>query len=197
MFQVFTKLKKICLCYNVKVTLNGRNCFWLLIRDPCLSSPVANASNQLVLPRRDDSLSLKVIPLSVAQTCACMLSHSGFSRQEYWSGLPFPPPGNLPDSGIGPKSPETPALADGFPSTVPPGKPVAQTTPDPTQSSVLKIFPSPLLHPLEYKIWPGGRNKTVTTCTSTLTKYKWLFISTTMPNSVKQWCVFFSSQLDT
>ena len=29
----------------------------------------------------------------------------GFSRQEYWSGLPFPPPGDLPDSGIKPASP--------------------------------------------------------------------------------------------
>ena len=29
----------------------------------------------------------------------------GFSRQEYWSGLPFPPPGNLPDPGIDPGSP--------------------------------------------------------------------------------------------
>ena len=29
----------------------------------------------------------------------------GFSRQEYWSGLPFPPPGDLPDSGIEPTSP--------------------------------------------------------------------------------------------
>ena len=28
----------------------------------------------------------------------------GFSRQEYWSGLPFPPPGDLPDSGIEPES---------------------------------------------------------------------------------------------
>ena len=28
-----------------------------------------------------------------------------FSRQEYWSGLPFPPPGNLPDPGIEPMSP--------------------------------------------------------------------------------------------
>ena len=28
----------------------------------------------------------------------------GFSRQEYWSGLPFPPPGNLPDPGIEPGS---------------------------------------------------------------------------------------------
>ena len=29
----------------------------------------------------------------------------GFSRQEFWSGLPFPPPGELPDSGIEPRSP--------------------------------------------------------------------------------------------
>ena len=29
----------------------------------------------------------------------------GFSRQEYWSGLPFPSPGDLPDPGIEPKSP--------------------------------------------------------------------------------------------
>ena len=35
----------------------------------------------------------------------------GFSRQEYWSGLPFPPPGDLPDPGIEPVSP---ALAGGF-----------------------------------------------------------------------------------
>ena len=28
-----------------------------------------------------------------------------FSRQEYWSGLPFPPPGDLPDPGIKPKTP--------------------------------------------------------------------------------------------
>ena len=30
----------------------------------------------------------------------------GFSRQEYWSGLPFPSPGDLPDPGIKPGSPE-------------------------------------------------------------------------------------------
>ena len=29
----------------------------------------------------------------------------GFSRQEYWSGMPFPSPGDLPDSGIKPRSP--------------------------------------------------------------------------------------------
>ena len=33
----------------------------------------------------------------------------GFSRQEYWSGLPLPPPGDLPHSGIKPASPVSPA----------------------------------------------------------------------------------------
>ena len=38
----------------------------------------------------------------------------GFSREEYWSGVPCPPPGDLPDSGIKPTSPMSPALAGGF-----------------------------------------------------------------------------------
>ena len=38
----------------------------------------------------------------------------GFSRQEYWSGLPFPPPGDLPDPGIEPTSLMSPALAGRF-----------------------------------------------------------------------------------
>ena len=37
-----------------------------------------------------------------------------FSRQEYWSGLPFPPPEDLPDPGIEPASLTSPALAGGF-----------------------------------------------------------------------------------
>ena len=40
----------------------------------------------------------------------------GFSRQEYWSGLPCPSPRHLPDSGIEPVSPVAPALqADSLP----------------------------------------------------------------------------------
>ena len=44
-------------------------------------------------------------------TVACQAPLSmGFSRQEYWSGLPCPPPGDLPDPGIKAVSPVTPAL---------------------------------------------------------------------------------------
>ena len=44
----------------------------------------------------------------------------GFPRQEYWSGLPFPPQGDLPDPGI---EPESPAPAGRFFTTEQPGKP--------------------------------------------------------------------------
>ena len=67
-------------------------------------------------------------------TCACVLSRfsrallfatpwavarqaplfMGFSRQEYWSGFPCPPPGGLPDPGIQPVSLMYHALAGGF-----------------------------------------------------------------------------------
>jgi len=47
----------------------------------------------------------------------------GFSRQEHWSGLPLPPPGDLPNPGIKLLAPVAPALAGGFFTTEPPGKP--------------------------------------------------------------------------
>ena len=48
----------------------------------------------------------------------------GFSRQESWSGLPFPPPGELPHPEIELESPATPALAGRFFTTEPPGEPM-------------------------------------------------------------------------
>ena len=57
-----------------------------------------------------------------------------FSRQEYWSGLPFPPPGDPPDSGIEPASPE---LASGFFITEPPGKTVGKNM---QHNCVLRLY---------------------------------------------------------
>ena len=48
----------------------------------------------------------------------------GFSRQEHWSGLPFPPPRDHPNPGIIPMSPRSPALAGRFSIIGPPGKPI-------------------------------------------------------------------------
>ena len=75
--------------------------------------------------------------------CVCVLSHvqffatpwivayqaplsMRFSRQEYWSGLSFPSPGVLPDPGIEWESLSSSALAGGFFTTEPPGKPLVE-----------------------------------------------------------------------
>ena len=64
---------------------------------------------------------LFVTPQTVAHQAPLSM---GFSRQEYWSGLPFPPPGYLPNPGIEPMSLVSPALAGRFFTTAPPGKPL-------------------------------------------------------------------------
>ena len=50
----------------------------------------------------------------------------GFPKQEYWSGLPFPTLGDLPNPGMAPVSLMSPALAGGFFTTEPPGKPTKE-----------------------------------------------------------------------
>ena len=81
-------------------------------------------SNSLVyIPRNGISGSYALLFL-VAQSCLTMWSHGlqpsrhlcpqGFSRQEYRSGLPCPPPGDLPNPGIKPRSPTL--QADSLPS---------------------------------------------------------------------------------
>ena len=71
-----------------------------------------------------------------------------FSRQEYWSGLPFPSSDDLPDSGIEPTSPVAPALAGGFFTTELPGKPLCS----------LQIIDYGDC--LRAKLWPGLDDKT-------------------------------------
>ena len=63
----------------------------------------------------------------------------GFPRQEYWSGLPFPSPGDLPNPGIEHMSPASPALAGGFFTTDPPGE--SSETPSKTQTLPLFTYP--------------------------------------------------------
>ena len=76
----------------------------------------------LVTPQKVKVKSLSRVRLfATLLTVAHQASPSmGFSRQEYWSGVPFPSPGDLPDPGIELRSP---ALeADTLPSELP-GKP--------------------------------------------------------------------------
>ena len=67
-----------------------------------------------------DSCSLQPYGLQPAK----LLCPGNFSWQEYWSGLPFPPPGNLPNPETETVSPVSPALAGGFLTTKPPRKPI-------------------------------------------------------------------------
>ena len=61
-------------------------------------------------------LAVKVFPYYLGKPSSFSMR---FSRQEYWSGLSFPPPGDLPDLGIEGKSP---SLAGGFFTTETSGK---------------------------------------------------------------------------
>ena len=69
---------------------------------------------------------LFVTPLTVAHQAPPSM---GFSRQEYWSGFPCLPPGDLPYPWIEPMSLASPALAGGFFTTESPGKPVLGACP--------------------------------------------------------------------
>ena len=71
----------------------------------------------------------------------------GFSRQEYWSGLPFPFPGNHPDSGIEPWSPAL--QADSLPSEAP-----SESFLDSTQFSVHLLLPGTVLGATRFMLTP-------------------------------------------
>ena len=62
---------------------------------------------------------LFVTPLTIARQAPLSM---GLSRQEYWSGFPFPSPGDFHDPGTKPTSPTSPASAGGFFTTEPPRK---------------------------------------------------------------------------
>ena len=74
---------------------------------------------------------LFVIPWTVAYQAPPSM---GFSRREYWSGLPFPSPGDLPDPGIEPRSP---ALQVDALISEPPGKQVKMITPQTSDPIIL------------------------------------------------------------
>ena len=91
----------MCLIFKIDIVLE------LIITVVCVLSPFSHVR-------------LCAIPWIVAFQASLSME---FSRQEYWSGLPFPPPEDLPHPRIEHRSPTSPGLTSGFFPTVPPGKP--------------------------------------------------------------------------
>ena len=106
------------LFYKVPVTDHLSTVSFYLESFICLFSRITNMlflhAQLLIL------YDLYVTPRTVA--CQALLSME-FSRQEYWSGLPFPSPGNIPGPGFEFTSLASPTLAGGSFTTVPLGKP--------------------------------------------------------------------------
>ena len=114
----------------------------------------------------------------------------GFFRQEYWNGLPFPSPGDLPDLGIEPGSPTL--QADALPAK-PPGKPshsrhsieVSSLVPS---SYFISIFPvAELSSELSLLVWlrfPGRRSMTIYWTVSILFDIYLIYIFMLLKNKV-------------
>ena len=77
------------------------------MRYPLTPDRMANIKKRVCVPSRFSCVRLFASPRTVALQAPLSM---GFSRQEYWSGLPCPPPGALPKPGIKPISPVAPAL---------------------------------------------------------------------------------------
>ena len=72
-----------------------------------------------------------------------------FSRQAYWNGLPFPTPEDFPNPGIKPASLASPALADRFFTTVPPGESTTLGIRDSVESRIDPIYALWSVSPLQ------------------------------------------------
>ena len=81
-----------------------------------LANPVHEEGKNQVKVKSLSRVRLFATPWTVAHQAPPSM---GFSRQEYWSGLPFPSPGDLPSPGIEPRSP---ALQADALTSEPPGK---------------------------------------------------------------------------
>ena len=111
-------------------------------------------------------MSNSVTPWTVAHQAPLSM---GFSRQKYWSRLPFPPPGVLPDPGIEAASLVSPALAGRFFTTEPPGKPLG---PSESESESRSVMSDSLQLRELYSPWTSpGQNTEV----GSLSLLQWIF----------------------
>ena len=94
---------------------------------PAWNSLPQGKLGMLVLSPGEGDSACVVLPFATPWTMALQAPLPvEFPRQEYWSGLPFPPPGDLPDPGLEPESPE---LAGGFYTSQPTEKPTVTEDP--------------------------------------------------------------------
>ena len=97
----------------------------------------------------------------------------GFPRQEYWSELPFPSPGDLLDPGIRPESPASPRLAGGFFTTEPPGL-----------LSVINSYPAAgVAHSFNHTISQRFQDNTKTTIPPCQLGIPWPLVTWPLPTS--------------
>ena len=113
---------------NLKIFLcNSSFCFQFCFQYSTLSDIINIATpvsfNQCLVSKHAQSFSrvcLFITSWTITRQTPLSME---FSRKEYWSGLPFPPPGDLPDSGIKLTCLVSPALLGGVYTTEAPGKP--------------------------------------------------------------------------
>ena len=97
----------------MEVEIRGMSSFFLSITMLCFwgSGQENNGSGNARMLSRFNHVQLLATQWTVGRQAPLSM---GFSRQEYWSGLPFPAPGDLPNQGIKLTSLMSPALAGGF-----------------------------------------------------------------------------------
>ena len=109
----------------------GRVCVWSLGQEVPLEEGMVTHFSTLRTPRDREAWQATVHRVTKSWTWPkwlsthiweCVCTCTRVLREEYWSGLSFPSPGDLPNPGIKPTSLVSPALAGGFFTNVPPGK---------------------------------------------------------------------------
>ena len=104
-----TKEKVLFLINKPNINTFGLKCLWQICVCVCVCVCVCTQSLSHIW--------VFATPWTVASQAPLSM---GFSRQKYWSRLPFPPPGDLPNPEVKPRSPASPALAGGLFTTGPP-----------------------------------------------------------------------------
>ena len=130
-----------------KITINQRNQI-CQVRKFSIFLCMGRCKSLCVCARTLSCVQLFVTPWTVALQASLSM---GVSMQEYWNGLPFPIPGDLPNPGIELASLESPALADRFLPLVPPGV-------GPSESGLIEIICLICTSPIwgQYSEFPQG-----------------------------------------